>query len=209
MAFIGDIGYNSFIQFTEKRFAMLILDLFLTFFKIGAFTFGGGYAMIPLIEREIINNKGWIEEEELLEVISVSQMTPGVIAINAATFVGKKTAGLSGAIIASIAVILPSLFIISFIVHFVADSFTSPVAKKILTGVRAGVVAMIFKSLIRLFKSSANTPMGVVIFIFTMICLIFSLLSPIKLIVMGAAFGLILYTLLPSVALRAMGRGTE
>lgn len=188
---------------------MLILDLFLTFFKIGAFTFGGGYAMIPLIEREIINNKGWIEEEELLEVISVSQMTPGVIAINAATFVGKKTAGLSGALIASIAVILPSLFIISFIVHFVADSFASPVAKKILTGVRAGVVAMILKSLIRLFKSSANTPMGVVIFIFTMICLIFSLLSPIKLIVMGAAFGLILYTLLPGVALKAMGREVE
>ena len=193
----------------EKRFAMLILDLFLTFFKIGAFTFGGGYAMIPLIEREIINNKGWIEEEELLEVISVSQMTPGVIAINAATFVGKKTAGLSGSIVASIAVILPSLFIISFIVHFVADSFASPVAKKILTGVRAGVVAMILKSLIRLFKSSANTPLGVVIFIFTMICLIFSLLSPIKLIVMGAAFGLILYTLLPSQALKAMGREAE
>jgi len=185
---------------------MLILDLFLTFFKIGAFTFGGGYAMIPLIEREIINNKGWIAEDELLEVISVSQMTPGVIAINAATFVGKKTAGLSGALVASLAVILPSLFIISFIVHFVADSFTSPAAKKILTGVRAGVVAMILKSLVRLIKSSANTPMGAGIFVLSLIALIFSLLSPIKLIVAGAAFGLILYTLMPKLALKAMGR---
>lgn len=95
---------------------MLLFDLMKTFFKIGAFTFGGGYAMIPLMERLIIEGKGWIEEEELLEVISISQMTPGVIAINAATFVGKKTCGTIGGVLASVAVVLPSLFTIAFIV---------------------------------------------------------------------------------------------
>lgn len=184
----------------------MILDLFLTFFKIGAFTIGGGYAMIPLIEKEIITNKKWIEEEELLELISVSQMTPGVIAINAATFVGKKTAGTVGGLVASVAVILPSLFIIAFIVHFLSDSFVSPTATKILTGVRAGVVAMILTSLVRLFKSSANTPLGVVIFTFCLISLIFSLFSPISMIIAGALFGLILYKVCPGFALKAMGR---
>lgn len=185
---------------------MLLLDLFITFFKIGACTFGGGYAMIPLIEREIIENKRWIEEEELLEVISISQMTPGVIAINAATFVGKKTAGVFGALIASIAVILPSLFIISFIVHFVADNFTSPTAAKILTGVRAGVFAMILKSTVRLAKNSANNLLGATIFVLTLIALIFSLVSPINLIIIGAAFGVVFYRVAPKSALKVMGR---
>lgn len=185
---------------------MLLWDLFLTFFKIGSFTFGGGYAMIPLIEREIIDSKGWIAEDELLEVISVSQMTPGVIAINAATFVGRKTAGVAGALVASLAVILPSIFIISFIVHFLSETFTSPAAKKILTGVRAGVVAMIFRTFTRLFRSSANTFLGVVIFIIAMISLIFSLASPITLIVSGAAFGLLLYIIAPGIAVKAMKR---
>ena len=183
---------------------MLLFDLFITFFKIGASTFGGGYAMIPLIEREIIVNKGWIEEEDLLEVISISQMTPGVIAINAATFVGKKTAGITGALIASAAVILPSLFIISFIIYFVADSFTSPTAAKILTGVRAGIFAMILKSTIRLAKNSASTPLGATIFVLTLIGLIFSIISPIKLILGGAAFGLIFYKVAPKLALKSM-----
>jgi len=185
---------------------MILWDLFLTFFKIGSFTFGGGYAMIPLIEKEIINNKGWIAEDELLEVISVSQMTPGVIAINAATFVGRKTAGVKGALIASAAVILPSIFIISFIVHFLSESFVSPTANKILTGVRAGVVAMIMRSLTRLMKTSANTALGMTIFIIAMIVLIFALASPITLIICGAAFGLILYAVAPKLALKAMKR---
>ena len=185
---------------------MLTLDLFVTFFKIGAFTFGGGYAMIPLIEREIIENKGWIAEDELLEVISISQMTPGVIAINAATFVGKKTAGIPGALIASIGVILPSLFIISFIVHFLADSFNTPAASKILTGVRAGVVALILLSLIKLIKSSANNLLGASIFILTLLLLIFSIVSPITIIIAGAAFGLILYKVAPRFTLRFLGR---
>ena len=188
---------------------MLLWDLFLTFFRIGSFTFGGGYAMIPLIEKEIINNKGWIAEDELLEVISVSQMTPGVIAINAATFVGRKTAGVLGALVASVAVTLPSLFIISFIVHFLSETFTSPAAYKILTGVRAGVVAMLLRTLLRLIKSSANTPLGMTIFIVALIALIFSLASPITLIIAGAVFGLTLYTLAPTLALRAIKRGNK
>ena len=98
-----------------------MLELFLTFFRIGMFTFGGGYAMIPLIEREIIYNKKWIDKDELLEIISISQMTPGPIAINAATFIGKKRMGILGSIAATLGVISPSLLVIILISIFLAS----------------------------------------------------------------------------------------
>ncbi len=184
----------------------MLIELFFTFFKIGSFTFGGGYAMIPLIEREIIVNKGWIDEEELLEITSISQMTPGVIAINAATFVGKKTAGIKGALIASFAVILPSIFIISIIVNFLSEYFTSNGAQKVLTGIRAGVVALILKSVIRLLKSLPNKTVGLILFLTTLSLLIFTKIGPIPLIIVGAFLGIISYKILPNTTLKLMKR---
>ncbi len=181
---------------------MLIWDLFCTFFKIGAFTFGGGYAMIPLIEREVITNKGWIDEEELLEIISIAQMTPGVIAINTATFVGRKTSGIKGSIVASVAVALPSLFVISAVVKFLSGSFNVALVQKLLTGVRAGLLALMVKSLLRLFKSGANNLIGIVVLFITLFTLIFSILSPITLIICGSVFGLMLYMFFPEYTLK-------
>ena len=91
------------------------LDLFLTFLKIGAFTFGGGYAMIPLIQREICENKKWISEQEITDIVAISESTPGPVAVNAATFVGYRTNGFVGAFIATLGVVLPSFLIISVI----------------------------------------------------------------------------------------------
>ena len=91
----------------------MVFQLFLTFLKIGAFTFGGGYAMIPLIEREVCTNKKWLESKDILEVVAIAETTPGPIAINAATFVGYKKAGFIGALAATLGVVLPSFFIIS------------------------------------------------------------------------------------------------
>ncbi len=91
------------------------LELFLTFMKIGAFTFGGGYAMIPLIQKEVCENKKWLNEKEISDIVAISESTPGPIAINAATFVGYQTAGFSGACMATLGVVLPSFLIISLI----------------------------------------------------------------------------------------------
>lgn len=188
---------------------MLILELFFTFFKIGAFTYGGGYAMIPLIEREIIMNKKWIDEEELLEIITIAQMTPGVIAINTATFVGRKTAGVKGAIIASSAIALPSIFTITIIFKFLSGTFDSDIARKILTGVRAGLLALMVRSILRLYRSGANNIICSIILIITLTALILAIISPIKLIIAGAVFGLGLYSFFPDFALKFMESGKK
>lgn len=89
----------------------LLSELFLTFAKIGAFTFGGGYAMIPLIQREVVDHKHWISNEDILDVVAIAESTPGPIAINSATFIGQKIAGTKGAVAATIGVVLPSFLI--------------------------------------------------------------------------------------------------
>ena len=94
------------------------LELFLTFMKIGAFTFGGGYAMIPLIQHEVCDNKHWLNEDDILEVVAIAESTPGPVVINAATFVGSRTAGTLGAVCATLGVVLPSFVIILIIAKF-------------------------------------------------------------------------------------------
>lgn len=181
---------------------MILWEIFWSFFKIGAVTFGGGYAMIPLIEKEMITNKKWIDEGELLEIIAIAQMTPGVIAINTATFVGRKSGGVKGALVASIAVVLPSLFVISLIVTFLSGSFDTTLAQKFLTGVRGGLLALMANSLLRLFRSGANNIVGIVLLTITLTTLIFSILSPINLIILGSMSGLILYRFFPGFTLK-------
>ena len=127
------------------------LDLFITFSKIGLFTFGGGYAMIPLIQREVVDDKEWISSDELLDVVAIAESTPGPIAINAATFIGRKTAGIKGAVCATLGVTLPSFFII-LIISYVLKAFEDlKLVQYAFFGVRAGVLALIFKALVTLF----------------------------------------------------------
>ena len=128
------------------------LDLFVTFFRIGAFTFGGGYAMVPLIKSEAADKKGWISEEDMLDIIAIAESTPGPIAINSATFVGYKTAGVLGSACATLGVVLPSFLIIALL-GALLDRFSSlkPVVYAFF-GIRAGVLALIIKALISMFK---------------------------------------------------------
>ena len=134
-------------------------QLFLTFFKIGAFTFGGGYAMIPLIQREAVERRRWVSDEDILEIIAIAESTPGPIAINAATFVGYKTRGFWGAFCATFGVVLPS-FVIITLISFVLQEFESLRAVKYaFFGIRAGVLALILKALWSMFQKS---PRGVV-----------------------------------------------
>lgn len=127
-------------------------ELFFAFFKIGAFTFGGGMAMLPFIEREVIEKKKWIDKDTLMDILVVSESTPGPIAINAATFVGTQTAGTLGSTFATLGVVLPSFIIILMLSFFLEAVWMNPVVQYALRGIRAGVLALLAKSLWGLIK---------------------------------------------------------
>ena len=134
------------------------LSLFLTFMKIGLFTFGGGYAMIPLIQRETVENKKWIGDDDILEIVAIAESTPGPIAINAATFIGCRVGGFSGALAATVGVVLPSFAIITAI-SFVLAAFQDVLwIRYAFNGIRAGVLALIVKALWSMYRQS---PKGV------------------------------------------------
>ena len=129
-------------------------QVFTTFFKIGAFTFGGGYAMIPLIQRETVDNHKWVTEDDILEIIAIAESTPGPIAINSATFVGYRTCGVLGSAAATLGVVLPS-FVIIFAISFVLRQFQELKAVQYaFNGIRAGVMALLCKALWGMYKKN-------------------------------------------------------
>ena len=128
--------------------------LFFTFAKIGVCTFGGGYAMLPILQRELVDNKGWATEEELADYYAVGQCTPGVIAVNTATFVGYNRMGWLGGTVATLGVVFPCLVIIMAIAAFLSNFMHLDVVVHAFNGVRAGVVALILSSILKLLKTS-------------------------------------------------------
>lgn len=130
------------------------VSLFFTFAKIGVCTFGGGYAMLPILQRELVDNKGWATEEELADYYAVGQCTPGVIAVNTATFVGYNRMGWLGGVVATLGVVFPCLVIIMAIAAFLSNFMHLDVVVHAFNGVRAGVVALIFSSILKLLKTS-------------------------------------------------------
>lgn len=131
-----------------------LFALFVSFFKVGILTFGGGYAMLPILQREVVEKKGWATDEELTDYFAIGQCTPGVIAVNTATFVGYKYKGIPGGICASLGVIAPSIVIISSIAAFLSHFADIPVVQHALAGVNACVVALIASGVIKLGKSA-------------------------------------------------------
>lgn len=172
-----------------------LFSLFITFFKIGLFTFGGGYAMIPLIEREVVTRKRWISSETLLETIAIAESTPGPIAINMATFIGSEKAGALGAAAATVGVVMPSFLIILVISLFLEDFKKLKVVSYAFRGIRAAVLALIIKAVFTLGK---KTSWGV----FSAICFAasFLLVAFLKVnaffIIIGAALLGILYSVI-------------
>ncbi|MBO5364863.1 MAG: chromate transporter [Clostridia bacterium] len=134
-----------------------LLQLFSVFLRIGAFTFGGGYAMIPLMQRETVEKHHWISDEDILEVVAIAESTPGPIAINASTFIGYKVAGFFGALVATTATVLPS-FVIILAISFLLQEFQDfqPVAYAF-AGIRAGVLALLIKALCNMYKKMPKT----------------------------------------------------
>lgn len=145
-----------------------ILDLFRVFFKIGAFTFGGGYAMIPIIQKEVVDNKKWITDEDILNIVAIAESTPGPIAINSATFIGYKVAGVFGSVAATLGVVLPSFVVISIIAFFLGKFSEYKPVQYAFYGIRAGVLALVIKALITMYKKMPKTALayGIAIFAF-------------------------------------------
>lgn len=190
---------------------MILLELFLTFFEIGALTFGGGYAMIPLVKEQVLAH-GWLTEEELLNMIAVSESTPGPIAVNMATFVGANEAGALGSAIATLGVVLPSFIIILIISALMKNFLKYNGVKAFLSGVRPCVVALILGTAITLFLSVLvgigsddfvlNVDFrGIIIFVLVVaIAAVYKKIkskkpSPILMIGTSAVLGMILYSL--------------
>lgn len=125
-------------------------ELFITFFKIGAFTFGGGYAMIPLIKREVVEEKKWLREEDMFDIIAIAESTPGPLAINAATFVGKRVVGFLGALCATLGVVLPSFLIIVLLSQLLLQIEHLEIVQNAFMGIRAGVFVLIANAFLSL-----------------------------------------------------------
>ena len=169
----------------------MLWKLFLTFFKIGAFTFGGGYAMIPLIQREVVEKNHWLTDEDILEIIAIAESTPGPIAINSATFVGYKAAGVWGALLCTSGVVIPSFFII-LAVSFVLDQFQSlQVVQFAFNGIRAGVLALILKALVNMYKKCPKGWVSYVVMLLSFLAVVFTDVNVLYVIIGCAAFGLI------------------
>ena len=169
----------------------LCLDLFKTFARIGGLTFGGGYAMLPMLQREVVEKRGWATEEEMLDYFAIGQCTPGIIAVNTATFVGYRTRGIAGAVAATAGVVFPSLIIIMVIAAALSELMKLPDVGYIFNGIRVAVCVLILNAIIKLWKSSVKDKTGIVIFAVAVLLGMFTGVSPIF-ITLGAALACII-----------------
>jgi chromate transporter len=171
-------------------------DLFLTFAKIGVCTFGGGYAMLPILQREVVEKKGWATEEELTDYFAVGQCTPGIIAVNTATFIGYKHKGAPGGILTTLGVVFPSLVIITAIAAFLSNFAGIPLVQHALAGINAAVVALIASSVLKLAKSNLKDAVSGGIFLAGLALALLLKLSPVILIVCAGVIGWVVYGLI-------------
>ncbi len=175
-----------------------LLALFWAMFKIGLFTFGGGYAMIAVLQREFVERKKWLEGEEFLDLIAIAESTPGPIAINSATYIGYKTGGVLGSTFATLGMVLPSFIVILVISLFFNAFLQIEWVKYAFRGIQACVAYLILSAGFKMFKSIKKTPFNVVMLILTVLCLVsFSIFaidfSTIFYILIGGTVGLVVY----------------
>jgi chromate transporter len=168
-----------------------LFKLFRSFFQVGCFTFGGGFAMIPLIQREIVDKTGWMENEEFIDMLAVTQSSPGPVAVNAAVFVGYNLAGLPGALTALFGTVLPSFLIILLFAVFLASQGQKEVLQNFFTGVRPAIVALVLCAGINLGRKSLAFKSDYVLCLIALLLLLFFSLHPILLIIMGALAGIL------------------
>ena len=169
-----------------------LFELFLAFARVGVMTFGGGYAMIPILEREIVDRHGWASEEELMDYYAVGQCTPGVIAVNTATFIGYKVAGTIGGIVATLGVVFPSVVIITAIAGILTNFADVPAVKSAFAGIRVCVCVLIFNAVLKLWKKAVVDKVTLILFLCVFLLSVFFDISPIVFVVFCAAAGIVL-----------------
>ncbi len=168
-----------------------LIQMFLIFAKIGGFTFGGGYAMLPMLQKEVVENKKWATQEELMDYYAIGQCTPGIIAVNTATFIGYKNKGILGAIFATVGVITPSVIIVGIIAMFISNFQEYEIVQYAFGGIRAAVVALIASSIIKLSKKSVKDIISFVIFLVVTVLSFFTDLSPVIFVLAAGVCGLV------------------
>ena len=166
-----------------------ILQMFISFFKIGAFTFGGGYAMIPIIEEEVVNKRKWITKEEFMDILVVSQSFPGAMAVNCSTFVGYKIGGVVGGIMGLLGVVLPSFIIILIVAAFFMQFRNNYYVDLVFKGISAAVPILVLAGVISLSKGVEKNIRNGIIIVIALIALIFFHVNPVIVIIAAAIYG--------------------
>ena len=166
--------------------------LFWLFARIGGLTFGGGYAMLPILQRELVDRLHWVTEEELADYYAIGQCTPGIIAVNTATFIGAKRKGTVGGIVATVGVVFPSLVIISIIAAFLEGFADYPVVIHAFAGIRVCVCVLILNAIIKLWKKAVIDLPTLIIFLVVAVGSVFTSISPVFYVIGAAIAGIII-----------------
>ena len=169
----------------------IYLELFWAFFQIGALTFGGGYAMLPMIQKEIVEKHHWATDDEIIDYFAIGQLTPGVIAVNTATFVGYKTKGILGGIFATLGVVTPSIMIITIIAAFLKNFMDYEIVQHAFGGIRAAVFVLISIAIMKLAKKNIKNNTGIAIALLVFLLVTFTNISSVYVIVGAIIFGLL------------------
>ena len=169
-----------------------LIKLFVTFAKMGLFTFGGGYAMLPMIKREVVEKNGWATEDEIMDYYAIGQVTPGVIAVNTSTFVGHKVKGLVGSIAATLGMIVPPIIIITLIAIFLKNFSDLKVVKYAFNGIWACVCVQVFEAIVMMAKKSLPDKICLTIFVLVIILSVTNILDPTLLVVLAGVTGVII-----------------
>ena len=166
-----------------------LLNMFLLFFRIGAVTFGGGYAMLPILQRELVENRDWTTEEELADYFAIGQCTPGIIAVNTATFIGRKRAGNIGGVVATFGVIAPSLILISIIAALINNFAGILWVQNALAGIRVCVCVFILNAVLKLIKSAVVDKATLAMYIALFLAAVFFDFSPVLSVIVAGGLG--------------------
>lgn len=168
-----------------------LLNLYLTFAKVGGFTFGGGYAMLPMLRSEVVEKNHWATEEEIMDYYAIGQCTPGIIAVNTATFIGYKTAGVLGGIFATLGVVSPSVIIISILGALINNFSELEVVQNALASIRVCVFVLVLSAVIKLGKKGLKNTFSIILYLVIFVLALFTNISTIVLIILAALVGLV------------------
>lgn len=168
----------------------IYLDIFLTFCRIGGLTFGGGYSMLPMLQREVVDRRGWATEQEVLDFFAIAQVLPGMIAINAAIFIGNKVRGRLGGLLAALGVAFPSLVIIVVIAAFISGFVDMPLVQHAFAGIRACVFVLIVQAIRKLAKGALVDPFSVALCLMVFLLSVFTKLNPVLFVIASGLAGL-------------------